>query len=431
MLSSDNSTPRGDRSIRNIPVPANHRRVIEPAGRDTYEEDFTSVPPLPKKKRNRWFLWSAVAVVVICALGGILLSTIFAGATVSVSPRTQSVTPPASITAMTNASAGTLAYQVVTTSRTASTTVKATGTEQVSQSASGVITIYNDYSTAAQPLVVNTRFEAPNGNIYRIHTAVTVPGATQNADGSLTPGTISVTAYAAEPGASYNLGQTQFTIPGFKNDPQYTKFYAQAAAMTGGLVGPEPAVAPADLASAEQAMKSGLDSALQTAAATQIPKEFLAIPGTLAITYDDVARTPNADGTVTLSQTAIASADTVRADDLAAAIAKQTVQGYNGEAVGFVDPTQIAIALASSSSATSGVLQLQLSGSPTLVWQFDPSTLKQALLGKPKSQFETILQSFSPAIQCTATTPCKASIRPFWISNFPSNPNKISVVTEQ
>ena len=113
---------------------------------------------------------------------------------------------------------------MVTTSRTASTTVKATGTEQVSQSASGVITIYNDYSTAPQTLITNTRFEAPDGNIYRIHQGVTVPGATASAGGALTPGTISVTAYADQPGASYNIGQTQFTIPGFKNDPSTASF---------------------------------------------------------------------------------------------------------------------------------------------------------------------------------------------------------------
>ena len=201
--------------------------------------------------------------------------------------------------------------------------------------------------------------------------------------------------------------------------------------MTGGLVGPEPAVAPTDLANAEQAMKSGLDNALQTAASTQIPPAYLPIPGTLQITYDDVSRTPNADGTVTLAQTAIASADTVRSSDLAAAIAAQEVQGYNGEAVNFADPSKINISLASSSSPTSGVLQLNLSGSPTLVWQFDPATLKAALLGKPKSQFENILQSFAPAIECTTATPCKASIRPFWISNFPSDPNKITVTTTQ
>jgi hypothetical protein len=430
-MRSPGQPPHGDRSIRNIPVPATHRRPAPSVDRDSYEEDFTAQVHLPPKRRSRWFMWAALIVVAVCVGIGILLSTLFAGATVHVTPRTAAVTPPATLVAAANAPAGTLSYQVVTTSRTASTTVKATGSEQVSNSASGVITIYNGYSVASQPLINNTRFAASDGKIYRIHTAVTVPGATKNADGSLTPGTVSVTAYADKPGADYNRGSTQFTIPGFQGDPRYTKFYAQTAGMTGGLVGAQPAVAASDLASAQGALKSGLQGALDNAATTQIPKEFLAIPGTLAISYNDVIRAPNADGTVTLSQTASASADIVRANDLATAIAKQTVQDYKGEAVGFVDPSQVAIALVASSTAAQGILHLQLSGSPTLVWQFDPATLKQALLGKNKSQFESIVQSLAPAIQCTKDTPCSASIRPFWMSSFPSNPDKITIQTGQ
>jgi len=65
-----------------------------------------------------------------------------------------------------------------------------------------------------------------------------------------------------------------------------------------------------------------------------------------------------------------------------------------------------------------------------LVWQFDPNAFKEALVGKPKGQFEEIVTSFSPAIMCSPTTPCSAAIRPFWASKFPSNPDKITVVTK-
>lgn len=381
-------------------------------------------------KRN-WFFWTAIGVVAVCAVGGILLSTLFAGATVSVSPHSAVVQVPATMQAEVNAPVGTLPYQIVSTSRTASTTVKATGTTQVSKSASGVITIYNVYSTSPQPLITNTRFEAPDGKIYRIHSAVTVPGAKAAADGTLTPGTVSITAYADQPGAAYNKGQTQFTVPGFQGDPRYTKFYAQADAMEGGFVGAQASVDPADLTAAQNALRQGLQGALQAAASTQIPKEYLAIPGTLAISYGDIAQTPGVDSsTVILSETAMATADTVRASDLAAAIAVQKVEGYNGEAVNFADPAAITIGLAGTSTASTGVLTLALSGSPTLVWQFDPNALKAALVGKPKGAFEQIVTSFAPAITCSPTTPCSASIRPFWSSTFPSNPDKIMVVTK-
>ena len=435
---------RGDRSIRNIPVPSGHRPARSPApllektqpedpNQPMYEEDFSNPPPRQPRRRSGFFgsrfFWVLVVVVVVCAAIGLLMSTLFVGATVTVTPRSATVTAPATIEAQINAPAGTLPYQVVNSSRTASTTVPATGTKEVSLSASGVMTIYNAYSTASQELVATTRFAAPDGKIYRIHSNVTVPGAKKAADGTLTPGTITATVYADKPGADYNRSaSTQFTIPGFQGTPKYTKFYAVAPSIGGGVVGMQPAVAQTDLATAQQALRQGLSSAMNAMVQTQIPKAYIAIPGTLNVTYDDIIQTPGSNGTAVLSQTANASADVVGAEDLASAIARQTVQGYAGEAVNFADPTQISLALAASSSAT-GIITLKLSGTPKLVWQFDPNALTQALAGKPKAQFETILKSFAPALSCSTATPCQANIRPFWSSTFPSNSSKISVVT--
>ncbi len=420
--------PKGERSIRNIPIPS-HRRAL--AQRE--EEDFAE-PVLPRKKRTsmnkNWFFWAAVGVLAVCAIGGILIATLFAGATVSVTPRTAAIAVPVTMLASSNAPVGTLPYQVVSTSRTASTTVAASGSSQVSKAASGVITIYNAYGTSAQTLIANTRFEAPDGKIYRIRIAVVVPGAKAAADGTLTPGTVSATAYADQPGADYNRGQTQFTIPGFKGDPRYNKFYAETAAMTGGFVGMQAAVAPADLTAAQNALTQGLQNALQDAASFQLPKDFLPISGTLAISYGDLIQTPGANNMVTLSQTGTASADIVRTSDLAAAVAKQKIDGYSGEAVDFVDTSAITVGLAGSSTPAEGSLELVLSGSPTLVWQFDPNALKAALVGKDKGAFEQIVTSFAPAITCSKDTPCSASIRPFWSGTFPSNPAKITIVTK-
>lgn len=415
--------PKSNKSILNIPLSAARRRA--------YEED-TEEPRPPKRRKKRInlqsrFLWVAVAVVALCAAAGLLLSTVFAGASITVTPRGAAVMPPSTITAAPNAPAGSLSYQVVTTSRTASTTVQASGTQHVSRAATGILTIYNEYSAESQRLIANTRFEAPDGNIYRIHDSVVVPG-TKSANGSVVPGTATASAYGDSPGESYNRGTTQLTIPGFKDDPRYTKFYAKTTGMAGGFVGDEVAVAPADLKTAQDLLRQGLEGALRSAVETQIPKEFLSIPGTLSISYGNVTQTPTDNGKATISESATANADIIRVIDLASAIAKQTVQGYAGEAVDFADSLQIAIALASTTAPTTGVLQLKLSGSPTLVWQFDPNALKAALVGKSKSDFEKIMQSFAPAIQCTTVTPCKASIRPFWSSSFPSNPDKITIL---
>ncbi|TSC68942.1 MAG: hypothetical protein G01um101456_405, partial [Parcubacteria group bacterium Gr01-1014_56] len=79
---------KGQHSIRDIPVPAHVKRreptIREPAPSEL-EEEYMDRPiniPRPKSRRRRWFLISAVVVVLVCAIGGLLLSTLFAGATI-------------------------------------------------------------------------------------------------------------------------------------------------------------------------------------------------------------------------------------------------------------------------------------------------------------------------------------------------------------
>src|SRR5262249_20984903 len=148
---------------------------------------------------------------------------------------------PTMVPAELNAPPGTLSYQMLTVSQSATTTASATGSQQVQKQASGVITISNAYSSAPQTLVATTRFEAPDGKIYRIHTGVTVPGMTAGK-----PGTVSEPAYADVAGVEYNRsGTTTYTIPGFKSDPRFTKITASSGSMTGGFTGTQPTVAAA------------------------------------------------------------------------------------------------------------------------------------------------------------------------------------------
>jgi hypothetical protein len=410
----DMQPPAGRPSIRDIPVPANHRHIPPPP-----PEQRSPRPPRPR--RRSWWRW-ALAVVVVCAVAGLLLSTVFQGATITLYPKTQNVTGPISITLSPDAGAGSPGYQVITLRASATTTAPASGTQQVSTPASGVITIYNGYSSASQELVATTRFEAPDGKIYRIHAQVTVPGATTQPNGSLTPGSVTATVYADQSGADYNRADpTTFTIPGFQGTARYTAFSAKSqGAISGGFVGSEPAVAPSDLATAQANLKQQLDTAIAAQQAVAVPSGFSPVANSLSTTYDDVSQSGSGT-TAQLTESASASEAIVRASDVAAAVATQAVQGYNDEAIAFADPSQVAVALPSAASPT-GQLTANVSGQLNLVWQFDSNAIKQALAGQSRSSFEQIIAGFEPAVS-SAT----ASIRPFWKATFPSNPNQINL----
>lgn len=423
--------PRNPRSIRDIPVPSHPKKRFpsEPAPRErahSVEEDYMERPirraPPPRRSR-RWFLLSAIIVVIICAIGGLLLSTLFAGATVTVFPRQEQVVAPKTLIAKLNPATGELGYQTMKVSQSASTTVPASGTHQVTRSASGIVTVYNAFGTDSQRLIANTRFAAPDGKIYRLRDSVIIPGGVKGADGTLTPGAVSVTIYADSPGAAYNRGETRFTIPGFQGDPRYSKFYAQGVAIAGGFVGTEPAVAQADLNQAADLIKQGLSQSAQSSLASQVPAGYIAVPGSLEITFSTLTQSPAQGNTATIAQSATMSGAIVRLDNLAAAIAKEMVTNYAGEPVTIPDVSALSIATATTTK-TGATITLSLSGTPTLLWKYDADALKAALVGKNKSTFQSIVESFAPAI-----TRAEAKVRPFWEGSFPNNPDKIQLET--
>lgn len=408
-------------SIRNIPVAAEHHHVPPHERFDDEQPPHRPAPP-----RSYALLWWGVGVVAVCAVAGLVLSTLFERATVTVYPKTQSITLPPSVVAQPNAPLGSLSYQTVTVTQTASTTAQATGTQKVSKFATGAIIISNTYSTASQQLTANTRFQASDGKIYRIHAPVTVPGDTKNVDGTIVPGTATAIVYADGAGADYNrTTQTAFTIPGFKGTPRYTRFTAQSqGAISGGFVGTAPAIAITDETAAEATLKQSLTAALQLAAQHAAPSGSIVAQRPVTPTYTDIAETPvGTSNSVVLSQSASEVVVFVSAVDLATFLAKQTVPEYKGESVLFADPSTVELTLPLG-GATTGPLTLGLGGSATLVWQFDQNTLIQALLGTSKdaASFERVVQHFQPAI-----AKAEADVHPFWKGTFPTNPSRITI----
>lgn len=415
--------PRGDRSIRNVPVSQNPRRSA-PLAEDDFAEDF--VPPRRHRSRFsfKFLLWSICALVFVAVLG-IVLSMLFASTTVTIHPKKlASITPPPTMVAEKNAQPGTLSYQTMSITQIASTTVQALGTETVSTYASGKVTISNAYGTGPQQLIANTRLQAQDGKIYRIREAVTVPGGTKRSDGSITPGTLVVTVYADAPGADYNrTAPTRFTIPGFKNDPRYTKMYAESqGSFTGGLVGEQPTVSPDDLAKAKTMLQEKLDGLIKTAVGSNMPAGFRFVEGSIATTYGDITRTPGQGKSLTLAQGATASVAIVRASDLASALARVLSPDYAGEPVDFADPSEISIAVSVPPKNDGDSMVLTLGGSPTIIWDVDTEAIKEAILGKEKKALEAIPTTFKPSV-----VGVEASIKPFWQSTFPLNPAEMVV----
>ncbi len=213
-------------------------------------------------------------------------------------------------------------------------------------------------------------------------------------------------------------------MPGFAGDPRFEKFTAKSqGTIAGGFVGDEPAVATADLEAAKAELKAMLDVGTQRQLAESIPETSVAIPGTLTMVYGDIVQAASADKkSATLSQSATAQGAVMNVRDFASALARKLVSDYKGEAVDFKDEGTLTVEVATTTKQAEDQLTLKVVGQTTLVWQFDPNKLKEAMLGRDKSQFQAIVQSFAPAI-----TSATATVKPFWVKTFPSDPEKIEI----
>jgi hypothetical protein len=425
--------PAPERSIRNIDAPERRVRASRPPVnevRDPSNFGVSNVPPLPPKPKRprsfRWWPW-IIAIVLVLVLAGLALFAL-RKTTVTVVPRSHTIvfdqTSLFTAYPASTAASGTIAYTLITSSLQASQTVPAQGTQDVETKAQGTLIVYNDYSTAPVKLIANTRFESPDGLIFRIPDAVVIPGKT-----GTTPGHVTVTVFADQAGQQYNIGPTsRFTVPGLQSTPaMYANIYAQStASTTGGFSGQQAAVDPTTLSNTVATLRAQLAQEAATAATAQNGSSTIVLPGLVQIVYQDLPDTPAASGSVQVNETAQIQTPIFDENSFTQTLAQSVGEDSGGSMLTFVPGTGFAAQGVNEASSTLGTdpFNFQLSGTGTLVWQVDATALSQALAGHDQNAFDTITANF-PGIQ-----EAHARIEPFWKTSFPTNPADINVIIQ-
>jgi hypothetical protein len=451
----------GKRSIRDVPLPSRRIKDIsqdmpqtetfsrpEPkiTTRDIKVKSASQMPPSPPASRpsynfdyddhdettgrKRWGLWSLVLVFVLAIAFGI--SSLFASAQVTVTPKNQTAPIDMTLGASLNQPATQFGYQIVSVSASAQQEVAAGTAQNVTTKASGTIMIYNTGS-APQTLVATTRFSTTAGLIYRIASPVTIP-ASQIVSGKAVPGSVSATVTADQPGGTYNIPLSDFTVPGFKGTAKYTQIYARSeTVMSGGGTGQEKTVDAATEQNATNALQNSLKTTLQTQLVSQIPANFILYPSSIAYAYGDIAQASD----TTAGKTMLTLSGTASAVIFDTALLSQTI--LTNLASSTTLTTQGSAAVTNLSSLTfvldqptvltkdyTGTISFELSGDAKVVWLFDASALKSDLIGLKKANLLPLLQAKYPTIDSAS-----AKIFPIWNGSFPSNPDKITITQTQ
>lgn len=392
---------------------------------------------------RRRFPWKA-SIVLICAIviiiGTYLILSHFAKATVTITPRTQTLTVNQQLTGILTTTAtssaatstlpsGQVSYQVISLTKDGAMTVASSGQTPINTKATGSIIIFNDYSTAPQKLIKNTRFSTPNGLIYRIDTPVTIPGKK-----GTTPGSVTITVTADNAGANYNIGLSDFVVPGLSGTAAYKGIYGRSkTAMTGGFSGIQPTINAATLDAADATIDAELEGVLLQQIRQEIPQNEILLSNAYVVNYRHLASTAASSSQAVVHEEGTINAFAINTSDLANAIAESAstsntlaVAPNNTITWQINDPSQLQFAFATSSDPTvspweSSSTPFTITGTANLLATIDTQKIKENLAGKPKSDFNPILSSFPAVSKATM------NIRPFWKQNFPTNLQNITI----
>ena len=414
------------KSIRDIPLPEDRQRRVAEIEKEVRKERVKdSEPPKgsssesnnypTRKSRKGW--WIFLLALIIGGLAAFFL--FYSKASLAIVTKSQQIQINLQATSTKDGIEGTVPYSIVTLQRDGSVELNGTlSTKQVERKASGIITIYNNYSSSTQQLVATTRFQTPDRLVYRIDKDISVPGqSVQN--GQTVPGSIDATVYADQPGPKYNIGKVDFTIPGFQGTSKYATFSAKSKTdMTGGFIGNENVISDSELKSKGGELNVSINQALVEQAQNETPDTFVFFPTSLAIQY--ATSTEVKEGKTYLTVKAVAIAPIFSKKILTDFVNRSNNTNYSS----LEGWEQLEANIGNTKGLPTGdfpSLSLSLQGNLHTGQEINIGELQRNLAGKSKSDLNKILSEYPSVVSANAT------VSPFWKTHFPSNAKRINI----
>ena len=258
-----------------------HPSFFEPRNAQDVQSMPTPIPAKAKTKRiaaSKPLLIKIGAGVGIAAIGLLLLSTVFARATVTVKPKSSTLDVKNFSAVLDVTIAEVEAEEKIAPSEffefqgSVTDEFDATGSASGAAKSRGKVRIYNNYSTASQGLVATTRFVTQEGKLYRLISAVTIPGAKKE-DGKLVAQSVEAELVADKTGEDYDIsGEIRLTIPGFEGTLKHEGFYAiSPQGFSGGGAGSGTAVSREDIKRAQERITKHIYDQLKEDVVKKIP----------------------------------------------------------------------------------------------------------------------------------------------------------------
>ncbi|HUT96025.1 MAG TPA: hypothetical protein VMW82_00420 [Candidatus Paceibacterota bacterium] len=412
---------------------------LEPESRteSIFSEPLPERPEKPKKIRRFKFKFFTpttlkILLVVLCLLAlAWVVFFIFPRAQVVINPKREKVQFEDEITAdksvdSIKAEEAIIPAQYFETEKMESREFPSTGERDVLEKARGKITVYNQFSSSPQTLVKTTRFRSKDGKIFRLISTVTIPGATID-EGKIIASNKEVDVEADEAGEAYNIGPSDFTIPGFEGGPKYTAFYGKSTEpMTGGAKGKMKVATADDIKGAANIVILGLKEAALKDFQAKISAGLKILDNGQATEIIESSSNlkANQPGEKFIVTVRIKVSGLAFKEEDALYLIEKTVSDEIPNNRTLLFSTIKVDYSVSKLNLAQGKVDLSCKVEAESITSIDEQKIKNDLAGKSEEDVRKYLSSL-PEIETA-----KVIFWPFWVKKVPANKDKIKVITK-
>lgn len=413
---------------------SNKKIEVEPAFFEGSSKDFEDDSDADSnfeewnKHQKKSYVRATIVLVLFIGLVFFLLSTYFGGATISINPVRHDI-----VLKETKIALNTISHETVTVELNDSDEVSSNGTVKVDRKAVGKVILYNAFNSSTQKLVADTRLETPNGLIYKLKSATSIPGQ-KTVNGKPVPGSVEVEVEASEAGEKYNQGFRDFKVVAYKGSDRYEGIYGRSkTALSNGFLGTVPNIATKDIASSTSRIKEEINAKadeLFRDKAKDKGENYVYIPSTKKVTFKETRNEISKDGkSATLKIEATATAVLLDSTTLFAEIIKNQSEQIGEQIEGDTnfDSTKEIVYTGDFSKlniSLDGETSLQVTGTTSISSAIETVKVTRAVSGLSKEQ------AIGAIKRLVELETIEIDIKPWWKKKLPSA-DKIKIETEQ
>lgn len=365
------------------------------------------LPKIDKKKKGNSKKW-IITIIILLLLSFVIFETIsnFSYTKIIIKTIEKTEDIDYNLKAMNNNKNNDLSFEIMIMEYSLQKILQPTSTQYVEKKASGIIVIYNKYDSNPLSLREETRFETSDGKVYKTKDRVVVPGS---------PGSIEVTVYADQPGEEYNIGLSDFTLPGLKGTARYEKVFARSKTkIEGGYKGQINFASKEDVENTRDNVRQSIEKYLRDSISKQKPKDFLMYDSAVKIDFSTINH-PNENE---VEEKGVITAYLFNQSELSDYLVNKKISDKGTMSIDLINIDKLNFELISSNSAGSEIF-FNIKGKGHFVWRIDKDSVINDLMNNKDKNVESVFKKY-PQIEYA-----EVNFVPSWWHYIPKDASRI------